>query len=195
MRHASMVVLLWGLPWIAAAESSDPDPMIHLWSWTSEDDIEVSHEDLDGDGIPERIERADSIGSGWRQFHHCIRHGATGHEVCIETRATTYAPMYGYQISEMEPAEANLAVGLLTIPECAEPDPTAPAQGALWQRGRHNPIEGELRIAEPMWLPGAPVAQERVCLTVQQARTLAGGCVWDGGLCPEGDWVVVILPE
>ena len=180
--------------WGAALRQTDT--WIRAWEDWAVDDVKLTHGDLDEDGHHERIEDYASVGSGWRDYERCIRHGVTGHTACQESGATTYNPFWGVRSYPLEPAADNQALALFGEVQCAAPDPTAPSQGAMWQLGHPNPLEGELVLDGLVWLAGKPVAQDAVCLSVEEAQSLAGGMGWnDSGNVDEPSTWTVIYPQ
>jgi len=159
----------WTLPLLIAAAPSWPVELV--------EPREVTRKDLDGDHHPDLVVTAGDGGSGFWEQTTCVRDGRSGAMACDIVDSTPYSLFAGMRRVRSTPGP-NAADPLLGSDDCEPADPSAPSQAMMWALQAPLSTDQPLRPAGP-WLPGPPVDQRSVCLTVPQAATLSGGMDWD----------------
>lgn len=178
------------------ADAVEPDsPRGSLRAWPPGAEVQIERTDIDADGTPDTVESVWDGGSTYGRTMTCARLAASGHVACVQKEYTRSETPYGFRLVSADPVDSNAAVAALS-PRCVTADRSRAAQAAMWQLAGPNPTSGELVVPVLAWYPSTPVAPERVCMTPEQARPLAGALAWE----PSGEpgvtdgWTVVV-PE
>lgn len=153
--------------------------------------VAVVAEDVDLDGVVDRVERAASFGSGFGQVRDCARLSRDGSVVCRERMGTAYARTSATRVFVVQ-GHAATAATTWGQTSCGAVDADRPEHAVTGRLMGHKRLRPMLR-APLRWLPGAPVAQACASMEVPLAAALPGGLAWwpAGGMPDDCGWRVV----